>query len=53
MIESGEGSISKAVSMRKGLREGVLEYVVFKERREALGLSRHVQKVLDVTVKKG
>ncbi len=53
LIESAEGSIKKAVSVRKGLREGVLEYVVFKERTEALGFSKHMQKVLDVTVKKG
>jgi NADH-quinone oxidoreductase subunit G len=52
LIESAEGSIKKAVSIKKGLRQGVLEYVVFKERQDVLGLSRNVQKVLDVTVKK-
>jgi predicted molibdopterin-dependent oxidoreductase YjgC len=53
LIESAEGSIKKAVSIKKGLRQGVLEYVVFKDRHDALGLSKHMQKVLDVTVKKG
>ena len=53
LIESAEGSIKKAISIKKGLRQGVLEYVVFKERQDVLGLSRNVQKVLDVTVKKG
>ncbi len=53
LIESAEGSIKKAVSIKKGLRQGVLEYVVFKERQDVLGLSRNMQKVLDVTVKKG
>jgi len=53
LIESSEGSLKKAVSVRKGLRQGVLEYVLFKEREDALGLSKGMQKVLDVTVKKG
>jgi anaerobic selenocysteine-containing dehydrogenase len=52
LIESAEGSITKAVSIKKGLRQGVLEYVAFKERRDALGLAKHMQKVLNVTVKK-
>jgi predicted molibdopterin-dependent oxidoreductase YjgC len=52
LIESAEGSITKAVSIKKGLRQGVLEYVAFKERGDALGLAKHMQKVLNVTVKK-
>ncbi len=52
LIESAEGSVTKAVSLKKGLREGVLEYVVFKERTDALGLCKGMQKVVDVTVKK-
>ncbi|HVN22835.1 MAG TPA: molybdopterin-dependent oxidoreductase, partial [Syntrophorhabdales bacterium] len=53
VIESAEGSVVKAVSIKKGLRQGVLEYVLFKERAAALGLSSRMQEVLDVTVKKG
>jgi predicted molibdopterin-dependent oxidoreductase YjgC len=53
LIESAEGSLKKAVSVKKGLRQGVLEYVLFKERGDALGLSKGMQTVLDVTVKKG
>ncbi len=53
VVESGEGSFRKAVSIKKGLRPGVLEYIVFKERANALALATHGEKVLDVNIKKG
>lgn len=53
LIESQAGSVSKAVSVKEGLRPGVLEYIVFRDRREALGLSQTPAKWIDVKVSKG
>jgi predicted molibdopterin-dependent oxidoreductase YjgC len=53
IIQSEAGSIKKAVSIKTGLRPGVLEYVLFKERRDALNLSKSMKKVIDVSVQKG
>ncbi len=52
-IESQAGSMSKAVTIKEGLRPGVLEYVIFRDRREVLGLSREPAKWIDVQVTKG
>jgi len=51
-VASREGSLEKAVTLKEGIRTGVLEYVVFRERRAALGLSQRPTKVIDVTVRK-
>jgi len=53
IIQSEAGSIKKGVSIKAGLRQGVLEYVLFKDRRDALGLSKGMEKVIDVSVQKG
>jgi len=54
IVQSEAGSIKKGVSIKTGLRQGVLEYVLFKDRRDALGLSKGMEKVIDVSgAKKG
>jgi hypothetical protein len=52
-VESTAGSLTKAVTIKEGLKPGVLEYMLFKDRKEALGLSREPDKVIDVSVVKG
>lgn len=52
-LTSDEGSIKKGVSIKEGLRPGVLEYLLFKDRREALKLSSGFTKLIDVSVEKG
>jgi anaerobic selenocysteine-containing dehydrogenase len=52
-IQSEAGTIRKGVAIKAGLRPGILEYVLFKERRDALNLSKGMKKVIDVSVQKG
>ena len=52
-ITSEEGSVKKAVSIKQGLRSGVLEYLLFQDRRDVLKLSSSSQKLIDVSVEKG
>jgi anaerobic selenocysteine-containing dehydrogenase len=52
LIESGTGQMKHAVSLKEGLRPGVLEYVCFTDREAVLGLLKGQAKVIDVTVKK-
>lgn len=52
-VTSDEGSVTKAVSIKEGLRPGVLEYALFRDRREALKLSTSHRKSIDVSVEKG
>jgi NADH-quinone oxidoreductase subunit G len=52
-LTSDEGSVTKAVTIKDGLRPGVLEYLLFKDRREALRLSSAFKKLIDVSVEKG
>jgi NADH-quinone oxidoreductase subunit G len=52
-VESKSGVVQKPASIKEGLRPGVLEYVVFKERRQALKLSASPTKWIDVKVRKG
>jgi predicted molibdopterin-dependent oxidoreductase YjgC len=52
-IESKSGIVQKPFSIKEGLRPGVLEYVVFKDRRQALRLSALPTKWIDVKVRKG
>lgn len=52
-ITSDEGSVKKAVSIKEGLRSGVLEYLLFQDRRDVLKLSSSSRKLIDVSVEKG
>jgi predicted molibdopterin-dependent oxidoreductase YjgC len=52
-IESKSGSLQKPASIKEGLRAGVLEYVVFKDRVQALRLSASPTKWIEVKVRKG
>jgi len=52
-IESKSGILQKPLSIKEGLRPGVLEYVVFKDRRQALKLSALPTKWIEVKVRKG
>jgi predicted molibdopterin-dependent oxidoreductase YjgC len=51
-VESGSGTLQKPISVKEGLRRGVLEYLVFRDRREALKLSADVSKWIEVRVRK-
>jgi anaerobic selenocysteine-containing dehydrogenase len=52
IVESGAGQMKHVVSLKEGLRQGVLEYVCLKDREPVLGLLKGAAKVMDVTVKK-
>jgi predicted molibdopterin-dependent oxidoreductase YjgC len=52
VIESATGSMKHTVSIKEGLRKGVLEYMSLKDRQNALKLTADPAKVIDVTVKK-
>jgi len=52
-VESKSGVVQKPASIKEGLRPGVLEYVVFKDRRQVLKLSASPTKWIDVKVRKG
>ena len=52
-VESKSGAVQKPASIKEGLRPGVLEYVAFKDRRQALKLSAGPAKWIDVKVRKG
>ncbi len=51
-VESGSGVLQKPVSTKEGLRRRVLEYLVFRDRREALKLSATPAKWIEVRVRK-
>ncbi len=51
-VESGSGVVQKPVSTKEGLRRRVLEYLVFRDRREALRLSATPAKWIEVRVRK-
>lgn len=53
MLTSDEGSIKKAIAIKEGLRAGVLEYLLFKDRKDALKLSSSFRKLIDVSMEKG
>ncbi|MGD0230126.1 MAG: 2Fe-2S iron-sulfur cluster-binding protein [Syntrophorhabdales bacterium] len=53
-VRSKGGSLKKALSIKEGLRRGVLEYIVFRDRPELTGLMETpAQKWIEVTVDKG
>jgi predicted molibdopterin-dependent oxidoreductase YjgC len=52
-VESKNGLIRKPVSIKNGLRQGVLEYILFKDRQQALKLSTSPKKWIEVKVRKG
>ena len=52
MIESPLGSMQHPVTIKDGLRQGVVEYTSLKDRQHALKLTAGLAKVIDVTVKK-
>ncbi len=52
-VESESGVLQKPISIKEGLRRRVLEYLVFRDRREALKLSTTPAKWIAVKVRKG
>ena len=52
LVTSKAGSMEKGVALKQGLKSGVLEYVVFRERETALSLSEEPAKAISVTVRK-
>jgi predicted molibdopterin-dependent oxidoreductase YjgC len=51
-IESAEGTATGAVTIKTGIRQGVLECMLFRKRGEMLSLSSKPAKVIDVSVRK-
>lgn len=51
-IESDNGAVTRPVTIKAGLRQGVLEGVLFQKRREMLALSLKPAKVIAVSVRK-
>jgi NADH dehydrogenase/NADH:ubiquinone oxidoreductase subunit G len=52
-VTSSRGSLHKPLSLKEGLRPGVLEYIVFRDRPEVLGLIATPEKWIEVKVEKG
>jgi formate dehydrogenase major subunit len=52
-VTSKSGSLHKPLSIKEGLRPGVLEYIVFRDRPEVLGLMEAPVKWIEVEVGKG
>ncbi len=52
-VASGSGFVQKPVSIKEGLRPGVLEYLVFRDRQQGLRLSAKPAKWIEVKVRKG
>jgi anaerobic selenocysteine-containing dehydrogenase len=52
-ITSNRGSLYKPLSIKEGLRPGVLEYMVFRDRQDVLGLIPAPAKWIEVKVEKG
>jgi predicted molibdopterin-dependent oxidoreductase YjgC len=52
-VESGSGLVQKPISIKEGLRRRVLEYLVFRDRQQALKLSASPTKWIEVKVRKG
>jgi len=51
-VASKSGALQKPISVKEGLRRGVLEYLVFRDRQEALKLSAEPSKWIEVRVRK-
>ena len=52
-LTSSRGSLYKPLSIKEGLRPGVLEYIVFRDRQDVLGLVATPAKWIEVKVEKG
>ena len=52
-VASKSGALNKPLSIKEGLRPGVLEYLVFRDRAEILKLMGTPAKWLEVQVRKG
>ena len=52
-VSSKSGAVVKPLSIKEGLRQGVLEYIVFRDRKEASGLMEAPAKWVEVRVHKG
>ncbi len=52
-VSSKSGTVSKPLSVKEGLKPGVLEYIVFRDRKEASGLIDTPAKWVEVKVQKG
>jgi len=52
-VSSKSGAVVKPLSIKEGLRQGVLEYIVFTDRKEASGLVDSPAKWIEVRVQKG
>lgn len=51
-LESDDGTATGTVTIKAGIRQGVLECMLFQKRREMLSLSLKPAKVIDVSVRK-
>ena len=51
-LESASGSVSRPVTVKAGLTQGVLECLLFRERSEMLALSPRLAKVISVSIRK-
>ena len=52
VLESGHGSFQERVSVKEGLKKGVFEYRMLRNRQDVLQLSSDYKKHIPVTVKK-
>jgi predicted molibdopterin-dependent oxidoreductase YjgC len=53
VLESDHGSVQERVFIKEGLRKGVLEYMMLRNRQDMLRLSGRYGKRIPVTIKKG
>ena len=51
-LESASGSVARPVTIKAGLRQGVLECLLVRERSEMLALSPRLAKVIAVSIRK-
>ena len=51
-LESADGNAPRPVTVKAGIKQGVLECLLFRKRREMLALSLKPAKVIEVSVRK-
>ncbi|MBU1184900.1 MAG: hypothetical protein KJ663_06950, partial [Proteobacteria bacterium] len=51
-LESADGDATRPVTVKAGIKQGVLECLLFRKRREMLALSLKPAKVIEVSVRK-
>jgi predicted molibdopterin-dependent oxidoreductase YjgC len=51
-LESEDGTVVRSATIKKGIRQGVLECLLFEKRHEMLALSLKPAKVIDVSISK-